>query len=205
MTVERNIGGRQTMPWEKSFNEEEVLEKAMHLFWEKGFEPTSIADLIEGTGINRGSLYNAFGGKQALFEKVLLKYDRDKRRTLLAQLEALDDPKKAICDFFDNIVADTLSDTGKKGCFLINTASKIAAHDEQVSEIITNGLREIEAFFRRSVEVGQARGVFCKELNPENTAKALMAFLVAIRVLGRGAYSDAALKTIADEAKRLID
>lgn len=193
------------MPWEKSFNEEEVLEKAMHLFWEKGFEPTSIADLIEGTGINRGSLYNAFGGKQALFEKVLLKYDRDKRRTLLAQLEALDDPKKAICDFFDNIVADTLSDTGKKGCFLINTASKIAAHDEQVSEIITNGLREIEAFFRRSVEVGQARGVFCKELNPENTAKALMAFLVAIRVLGRGAYSDAALKTIADEAKRLID
>jgi TetR/AcrR family transcriptional repressor of nem operon len=205
MTAERNIGGRQTMPWEKSFNEEEVLEKAMHLFWEKGFEPTSIADLIEGTGINRGSLYNAFGGKQALFEKVLLKYDRDKRRTLLAQLEALDDPKKAICDFFDNIVADTLSDTGKKGCFLINTASKIAAHDEQVSEIITNGLREIEAFFRRSVEVGQARGVFCKELNPENTAKALMAFLVAIRVLGRGAYSDAALKTIADEAKRLID
>lgn len=205
MTAERNIGGRQTMPWEKSFNEEEVLEKAMHLFWEKGFEPTSIADLIEGTGINRGSLYNAFGGKQALFEKVLLKYDRDKRRTLLAQLEALDDPKKAICDFFDNIVADTLSDTGKKGCFLINTASKIATHDEQVSEIITNGLREIEAFFRRSVEVGQARGVFCKELNPENTAKALMAFLVAIRVLGRGAYSDAALKTIADEAKRLID
>jgi TetR/AcrR family transcriptional repressor of nem operon len=193
------------MPWKKSFNEEEVLEKAMHLFWEKGFEPTSIADLIEGTGINRGSLYNAFGGKQALFEKVLLKYDRDKRRALLAQLEALDDPKKAICDFFDNIVADTLSDTGKKGCFLINTASQIATHDEQVSEIITNGLREVEAFFRRSVEVGQARGVFCKKLNPENTAKALMAFLVAIRVLGRGAYSDAALKTIADEAKRLID
>jgi TetR/AcrR family transcriptional repressor of nem operon len=57
------------MPWEKSFNEETALEKAMQVFWEKGFEPASIADLLEGTGLNRGSLYNAFGGKQQLFVK----------------------------------------------------------------------------------------------------------------------------------------
>ncbi len=63
------------MPWEKSFDEEVAIEKAMLVFWEKGFEPASIADLLEGTGLNRGSLYNAFGGKQQLFVKALLKYD----------------------------------------------------------------------------------------------------------------------------------
>lgn len=192
------------MPWEKSFDEEDVLEKAMQVFWAKGFDSTSISDLLAGTGINRGSLYNAFGGKQALFEKVLLKYDRDKRRALLAELEAMDDPRKAIYAFFDKIVDETLTDTQRKGCFLINTASEIANLDEHLADIITNGLREIEAFFRRSIEVGQARSEIDKHLDPEATAKSLMAFLVAIRVLGRGAFSEEALLTIANSAKQSI-
>ncbi len=62
------------MPWEKSFDEGEVVGKAMKVFWEKGFEPSSMADLIAGTGIARGSLYNAFGGKRQLFIKALEKY-----------------------------------------------------------------------------------------------------------------------------------
>jgi len=192
------------MPWEKSFNEETALEKAMQVFWEKGFEPASIADLLGGTGLNRGSLYNAFGGKQQLFVKTLLKYDRDYRRTLLAELEALDSPKKAIATFFDVIVARTVSDQNHKGCFLFNTALEITRHDEKVTEIVTNSVREIEAFFRRSIEVGQARGDIPKALDPEATAKALLALIVAIRVLGRGVFAEAALHTIADEGKRLV-
>ncbi len=192
------------MPWEKSFNEETALEKAMQVFWEKGFEPASIADLLEGTGLKRGSLYNAFGGKQQLFVKALLKYDRDYRQAMLAKLEALDNPKKAIATFFDAIVAETVADQDHKGCFLFNTALDITTHDEKVNEIVTNGVREIEAFFRRSIEVGQARGEMPKGLEPEPTAKALLALIVAIRVLGRGVFAETALHTIADEGKRLI-
>lgn len=191
------------MPWEKSFNEETALEKAMQVFWEKGFEPASISDLLEGTGLNRGSLYNTFGGKQQLFVKALLKYDRD-RQAMLAKLEALDNPKKAIATFFDTTVAKTAADQDHKGCFLFNTALEISTHDEKVNEIVTNGVREIEAFFRRSIEVGQARGDMPKGLDPEATAKALLAMIVAIRVLGRGVFAEAALHTIADEGKRLI-
>ncbi|MEE4377574.1 MAG: TetR/AcrR family transcriptional regulator [Candidatus Competibacteraceae bacterium] len=191
------------MPWEKSFNEETALENAMQVFWEKGFEPASIADLLEGTGLNRGSLYNAFGGKRQLFVKALLKYDRD-RHAMLAKLEALDDPKVAIAKFLDTTVANTVADQDHKGCFLFNTALEITTHDKQVNEIVTNGVREIEAFLRRSIEVGQARGEIPKELNPEATAKALLALIVAIRVLGRGVFAEAALYTIADEGKRLI-
>ena len=192
------------MPWEKSFDEQDALKKAMQVFWEKGFESASIADLIEETGINRGSLYNAFGGKQPLFVKALLKYDHENRRAMLAGLEALDNPKQAISNLFDGIVAETVADKEKKGCFLVNTASEIAIHDAQVNEIITNGLREFEAFFRRSIEVGQARGDIPKGLDPETTAKTLLALTVAIRVLGRGVFTESALQKIADEGKRLI-
>lgn len=191
------------MPWVKSFDEETAVENAMRVFWKKGFEPASIADLLEGTGLNRGSLYNAFGGKQQLFVRALQKYDRD-RQAMLAGLEALDDPRKAIATFFDNTVANTVSDKEHKGCFLFNTALQIKAHDEEVNAIVTNGVREIEAFFRRCIEVGQARGEMPNELVPEATAKALLALIVSIRVLGRGVFTEASLRTIADEGKRMI-
>ncbi len=192
------------MPWVKSFNEEDALDKAMKVFWEKGFEPASIADLLAGTGLNRGSFYNAFGGKRQLFVKVLRKYDRDYRQAMLAKLEALDNPKKAIAMFFDTLVAETVADQKHKGCFLFNTALDITTHDEEANAIVTNGVREIEAFLRRSIEVGQARSDIPKGLDPEATAKALLAFVVAIRVLGRGVFGEAALLTIAAEGKRLI-
>ncbi len=193
------------MPWEKSFDEDEAIGKAMKVFWEKGFEPASIADLIAGTGITRGSLYNAFGGKEQLFVKTLLKYDRENRRATLAEFEAMDDPKRAIAALFDCIVAETITDTEKKGCFIVNTASELATHGEDVKRIVHNGLREFEAFFRRSIEVAQARKDIPESLDPETTAKALLAMTVAIRVLGRGTFDETALTTIADQALRLLD
>ena len=193
------------MPWEKSFNEDDAIAKAMNVFWEKGYEPASIADLIAGTGITRGSLYNAFGGKEQLFIKALLKYDQDNRRALLAELEAMDDPKRAIAAVFDGIVAETLADTEKKGCFIVNTASELTTHGEEVNRIIHNGIREFEAFFRRSIEVAQARGDILQSVDSQATAKALLAMVVAIRVLGRGVFDKSALTTIADQALRLIN
>lgn len=192
------------MPWEKSFNEDEAVGKAMKVFWEKGYEPASMADLIAGTGISRGSLYNAFGGKEQLFVKALQKYDTDNRRGILAEMEAMDDPKRAIATLFDGIVAETVADTRKKGCFLVNTASELVTHGEEVNRIVRTGLREFEAFFRRSIEVAQARKQLPDSLDPEATAKGLMAMIVAIRLLGRGMFDETSLKTVAAQAQRLL-
>jgi len=192
------------MPWEKSFNEDEVVGKAMTVFWEKGYEPASMAELIAGTGISRGSLYNTFGGKEQLFVKSLQKYDTDNRRAILAEMEAMDDPKRAVAALFDAIVAETVADTRKKGCFLINTATELGTHGEAVNRIVRTGLREFEAFFRRSIEVAQARKQLPDSLDAEATAKGLMAMVVAIRSLGRGMFDEAALKTIAVQAQRLL-
>ncbi len=192
------------MPWEKSFDEDEIVGKAMNIFWEKGYEPASMAELIAGTGITRGSLYNAFGGKESLFIKALQKYDRDNRRALLSELEAVDDPVRAIAVLFDGLVAETVADTEKKGCFLVNTASDLGSHGEAVNSLVRNGLREFQAFFRRCIEVGQARRQIPQDLEPEATAKGLMAMVVAIRVLGRGVFDEASLKTIAEQAQRLL-
>ena len=191
------------MPWEKSFDEEAAIENAMRVFWEKGYEATSIANLIESTGINRGSLYNAFGGKRQLFTLSLLKYDTETRRAFIAQLEALDNPKLAFKTLFDTLVQQSKKDIQPKGCFLVNTSVEIAFHDKETRDIVTQGFIEFEAFFRRGIEVAQSRKDMPSTLDASATAKMLFSLVVAIRVLGRGVYDELSLQVIAVQAENL--
>ncbi len=191
------------MPWEKSFNEQKAIENAMLVFWEKGYEATSISNLTESTGINRGSLYNAFGGKRQLFIQSLLKYDLDIRKTTLAELENLDNPTLAFKSLFDLLVQQALDDTQKKGCFLVNTALEFKSHDSHIQSIVTQGFMEFEGFFCRGIEVSQTRGEIPSTLDSQGVAKALLSLVIAIRVLGRGVYDESALRTIADQARLL--
>ncbi|MBL4795711.1 MAG: TetR/AcrR family transcriptional regulator [Pseudomonadales bacterium] len=191
------------MPWEKSFDEQDAIENAMRVFWEKGYEATSIANLIESTGINRGSLYNAFGGKRQLFTQSLLKYDTETRRAFIAKLEALDNPTLAFKTLFDTLVEQSKKNIEPKGCFLVNTSIEIAFHDKETRDIVTQGFIEFEAFFRRGIEVAQTRGDMPSTLDAAATAKVLFSLVVAMRVLGRGVYDELSLQVIADQAEHL--
>ena len=192
------------MPWEKSFDEDAVVGKAMEVFWEKGYEATSINDLIEGTGIGRGSLYNAFGGKQALFVRAVSKYHAENHQATLARLEALDEPLNAIRGLFAAVVQETIEDKAKKGCFLINTTLELCTHDAKIQALIRRGHEETIAFFRRCIEVGQARKDIPPSVDALSTAKLLLSLVIAIRVLGRGAFNERDLRSIAEQAERLL-
>ncbi|EMI47266.1 TetR/AcrR family transcriptional regulator [Rhodopirellula sp. SWK7] len=192
------------MPWEKSFDESDVVEKTMKVFWKKGYAATSISDILDVTGIKRGSLYNAFDGKEDLFMRGLLKYDAEQRRSMMRELESVDDPRKAISMFFDYIVRSSNSDCDQKGCFLVNTSLEFSQHSEAVQKVVTDAFKEISAFFEKQIKRGQERGSIPDTISPRETAKALVASLVGIRVMGRGTFGKAALQQIADQAKRLI-
>ncbi len=192
------------MPWEKSFDMTEAVERALQVFWEKSYTGTSISDLTSAIGIKRGSLYNAFEGKQDLFVKSLLKYDREYRSAGLIQLESNYEPRDAICTLFETLVSQSISDGHKKGCFLVNTALELPSHTKEVSAIVRSGFQDIENFFERLIKRGQKKSEIPKSVDPHNTAKALLGLVVAIRVLARGAYGEPELLIIAQQAKRLI-
>ncbi len=193
------------MPWKKTFDVAVAVDRAKFVFWNKGFEGASIFDLLKATGIKRGSLYNAFGGKLELFVKTLLKYDGEIREYNLGPFEAYEVPRAGIIDFFNFVVDQSLNDKDKKGCFLINTAVEFPIHDTEVQEIVKNGLDEVSNFFQRMIERGQARSEIREDLNAEETAKALLGLLVGIRVLARGALDASSLKAIAKSAEQLLD
>lgn len=191
------------MPWEKSFDEEVAIDKAMQVFWQKGFESTSINDLLDVTELNRGSFYNAFKSKRQLFEKALVKYDII-RQGIVKRLDTIESPKEKIDLFFDIAVSRTSTDPDLKGCFLFNTSLELAAHDHAVNEIVSNNISEIEHYLYDCIESGQGIGEIPKSLDPDATAKSLLALVVSIYVLGRGVYKESELQAIADQAKRLI-
>ena len=91
------------MPWEKQYDETDVLERAMKAFWARGYEATSINDLVAATGINRGSLYAGFTDKRGLFMRALDHYDREHRQAFLSALQRNYAPRDAILAAFRQV------------------------------------------------------------------------------------------------------
>mgnify|MGYP003640901414 FL=1 len=192
------------MPWEKTFEEADVIEQAMQVFWKKGYAATSISDITEATGIKRGSLYNAFEGKDDLFLRALLKYDNERRRAAMLEMEKIPDAREAIAGWFDRCVQSSSGDADKKGCLLVNSSLDYASYDDEVKKVVADGFKEVATFFEKLIKRGQQEGDIPESVDPRSTAKALMALLVGLRVMGRGTLGKAALQQIADQAKRLI-
>lgn len=175
----------------QNFNREDALDAAIGCFWSRGFEATSIRDLISEMGIHGPSLYNAFGDKRGLFIEALQRYAASTMRERIARLEALASPVSAIHAFFQELIEKSLSDPEKRGCMIVNTALDIAAHDEEIREIVSNLLGEIEGFFRRAVQAANLVQLAQQKRGPEDMGRLLLGIVIGIRVLARtGATRD---------------
>ncbi|KAF0228275.1 MAG: TetR family transcriptional [Beijerinckiaceae bacterium] len=188
------------MPPNKQFDVDETLAKAMRTFWERGYEATSVQDLIDSTGINRGSLYGTYGDKRALFLAALGKYDKDIRRKILSELEAEHSPRHAIRELLVCFSTGLLEKGDTAGCLMTNTALELAAHDPEIRSIVAHAQEQIEDFFHRMILRGQELGEMSPALNPPRIAKGLLASLSGLLVLIRSRPDEALLASIIDDA-----
>lgn len=192
------------MPREKLFDVDDAIDRAQKVFWAKGYEATSLSDLTEGMGINKGSLYHAFGSKKELFTRAFLKYDRENRQKALQHLAAIEDPIVAITTLFDGLIAESTADTERKGCLLVNTALELPNHTDDVRDMVNSALGDFEKFFKRLITKGQKGGSIPKAVKPAETAKSLLTLVVGLRVLARGVYDARSLRALRNDALRLI-
>lgn len=192
------------MPWEKNFDEDVVLGRAMNVFWAKGYEATSISDLVAAMGINKGSLYNTFGSKKALFTRAFLKYDRERRQVLIARLDRMEDASDAIRALFDTLIAESEGDPERRGCLLVNTALELPNHAPDVQDVVSAAMDDFERFFERTVRIGQERGQISPTLDPATAATSLLALAVGLRVLARGPRAAGDLQGIRNQALESI-
>jgi TetR/AcrR family transcriptional regulator, transcriptional repressor for nem operon len=192
------------MPWEKQFDVNEVLDKAMQAFWTRGYEATSMQALVDRMGINRGSLYATYRDKRALFLAALRMYDDRNRQKRLAELEARYGPREAIRQLFLSFTSHVSEKGSSRGCFLTNTALELAAHDAEARRIVAHAQTEIESFFRRMIKKGIAQGEIGAHVKPAEMASGLLASLIGVTVLTRSRPERALLQTIIDDAVRRL-
>ena len=188
----------------REFDEEVVLDAAVQCFWSRGYEATSVRDLIETTGLTGASLYNAFGGKRALFRAALDRYVERSIGERIKRCEALP-PREAIAAFFDEILRRSLNDRQRKGCMLVNSALEVAPHDPEFRKIIAAVLGSIEAFFLGCVEAGQAQGTITCSMPAQNIAHHLLGVLMGVRILARVRADRTLLEGVVAPAFALLD
>jgi TetR/AcrR family transcriptional repressor of nem operon len=192
------------MPWEKQFDEHQVLDKAMQAFMVRGFEATSIQDLVDSMGLNRGSIYATFGDKRSLFLKALAHYEMHHRQAWFAALRRRPTPRGAILSVFEGAMEAALSDRGRSGCFLVNSAIELSLHDDDIAEAVAEGLTCTETSFRELIAEGQRIGEIRADIDPRRTARVLLGLLVGLRVLARGRPERPLLGALADQAAALL-
>ncbi|HTV96898.1 MAG TPA: TetR/AcrR family transcriptional regulator [Steroidobacteraceae bacterium] len=188
----------------REFDEGLVLAAAAQCFWNRGYEATSVKDLVEKTGITAASLYNAFGDKRKLFRAALDHYVEGSVGERIRRCATLP-ARRAIETFFQDVLNRSLSDRDHKGCLLVNSALEIAPHDPQFRQIIAGVLRRTERFFLKCVKAGQADGTITRSVSAQNLAHHLLAVLMGVRVLARVRPEKALLEGVIAPALALLD
>lgn len=177
---------------------------AMEVFWHRGYEGASLPDLIEGTGLSRGSLYKAFGDKKGLLLAALDVYmARGLKETsdLLSQPGAVKDAIRASLLRYARLSS---GEAGRRGCLVVAMATEMAAHDPEIAERTGRMFRRLQQLYAAAIVRGQARGEI-----PERDEQALARFLVGqaqgMRVLGKTGMTEADMVAMVDTTMLVLD
>ena len=183
----------------REFDIDEALEKAMQLFWTKGYEATSMTDLTDAMGLNKGSLYAAFGSKHDLFLAAIKRYLARDRAVFLANFDGPLSLKDAIRTHLIEYVGTFHKGVlVPRGCLAINSLAELAAHDEQVALLINRHIQGAVSFLAERIKKEQAAGT----ISGHKEAKAL-AELVVVMELGLLTGTKGPLRGIDDD--RLVN
>jgi TetR/AcrR family transcriptional repressor of nem operon len=187
----------------REFDEDVVLDALVGLFWERGFEAASIADIAEVAGLNKSSLYNAFGSKEELFRRVLDRYIAG-RGAALAQITAGERGLDALLDLIDAVQAEAVSEVGRLGCFAVNATAELGVASADIVEV-SEGYRDI---LRTNVRGPLRNAAELGEISPDLVdvyVDTCLSYLLATALSARGGASDEELTRHLDSMRTLVE
>ena len=157
----------------KDFDENEVLTKAIQLFWHKGYNGTSMQDLVDGLGISRSSLYDTYTDKHTLFVKALESYQESGSAKIREILNHSGPAKETIRKLLVLAIGEMAEDKQHKGCFMVNAEVEVAPHDTEVNNLVCKNEQQMEQAFYEVIQKGKDSG----EIKNSQDARALARFI----------------------------
>ncbi len=184
---------------------EEVVEKALSVFWRQGYQATSVQDLVEATGLNRGSLYDTFGDKHGLFLEAVEHYRSHVSARRLAKLEEPGPAREKIATYFKEVIEFSVGEGRLLGCLMTNSAIELAPHDRDTRLAVAANMAAMEATFRRVLTRARKEGEIAAGKSPADLARFLTATANGLRVMAKVAPERAALRSVVRIALESLD
>ena len=183
----------------RGFDELEVMESLMRVFWDKGYEVTTMRDLVKASGLLKGSLYGAFGDKQTIYLTALKHYNRTRMHAQIEILNAEGSVRQKISRLFDNVIEATKRGVFAGGCLLCNASLEKAVTDKLVKNEIKTTIRRLKVAIVDAVK---------KEGVNEDQAASLAAFIISAyfgtRVLAKAGAPAAMIGETRDHCLQLL-
>lgn len=164
----------------QQFSEDQALDSAMALFWEKGFHATSFKDLVEQTGVCRASLYKTFGDKENLYTKALQHY-REKMACTTRPLGEGEKVTDFLRHFFQNKIEGAIKQK-PQGCLFINATTELITKDEAIRELLIQNEQSQRNWLQSLLEIGKERGEFAPNMDTSAVAHYLFVAIQGVTI-----------------------
>ncbi|MEO3744743.1 TetR family transcriptional regulator [Plantactinospora sp. B5E13] len=169
----------------KEFDPDTVLQQALELFWRRGYEATSMADLVEHLGIAKASIYATFGNKQEFYAKALRRYLDTADPRIMAELSQPGPVLPAVKSLVERYVTEAAEDDQQLGCMVVNSAVELAARDPGVARLVEASWAHLETALTSALMRAKAQGELSADADPQALARFLLVFFQGVRVLER--------------------
>jgi TetR/AcrR family transcriptional repressor of nem operon len=175
-----------------------AVERAMGVFWSRGYHGTALPDLLHATKLSRGSLYAAFGDKHSLFLRALDRYIADAVTRMDLELTSPREPIDGLRGFLAGYVDRTSGANGRRGCLLVATAMELAGQDAEVGRRVAGFFKTMEARVADALSRAKTMGKLADGVEPSSAAKILVCFVEGLRVIGKTAPARTTSQATAD-------
>jgi TetR/AcrR family transcriptional repressor of nem operon len=173
---------------------EDIVERAMHLFWRRGYKKTSVEDLIQDAGVNRFSLYETFGGKHGLYLKALDKYRDDVFLKRMDQIDHYENGLVGIKEYFESLEQFLIDSEGNFTCLMMNSQIELVPNDKKVAKKVSFYFEKMEATFSRALARAKNAGDLAENTNINDLAKLLTGSAQGMCVMSKSQNADDFLK-----------
>ncbi|GAA5048747.1 TetR/AcrR family transcriptional repressor of nem operon [Thermocatellispora tengchongensis] len=186
----------------KEFDPEAALRAALELFWERGYEATSMADLVEHLGIARASLYSTFGGKHELYMKALYAYTEARDVDPIAMLAQPGPTLPAVRALIELYTEESVNEP--RGCMIVNAAAEMLPGDRTVARFVEANWAALEAALTTAFIRARAQGELPEGRDPQALARFVLVFLQGLKVMAKGSPDPARLRQAAAQALSML-
>jgi TetR/AcrR family transcriptional regulator, transcriptional repressor for nem operon len=182
----------------RSFDVEAAVERAMGVFWSRGYHATALPDLLRATKLSRGSLYAAFGDKHSLFLRALDRYIADALTRMDTEFDPRREPLNGLRAYLAGYVDRTSGANGRRGCLLVAAAMELAGQDTEVGRRIASFFKAMEARVADALSRAKTAGKLADGVEPSSAARILVCFVEGLRVVGKTAPTRLTSQATAD-------